>query len=537
MTKKIIAFSVLILLLGGCTNTQTIATPTSQSDVYVFEDVLLKGVFDDTYEFSCPSTEPLHSSMFEDETFLINNDLFRNENVWDDDFYLDDYDLSWIDDIAENGFVDPNIVLNHINDDTILYQTSLSVFGEGDDGMVYIDENSDLHLPLDQEYDSDQYSPIGTGIRYKDSYLKDVLAGEIKPVSNDTRLYPHYNFGRYYNVAIGERKGEDYYNSAVGDDNNIDIEIELFAVDDGTNIEISLTVDNEYYTAKAFSDVDIIELADLKGEVETVYVNSTPILASDSDLRKAFADESLEFSDPMAYVHEDVLVKDIYGEDAYIQYSKFTDNYYFPFKDRRITTLEDKTFLLDAAILGNTFKYFSYNEPHNSHLADDMYLDDYDETWLDEAVASMPSDLQFSEIATFDTDIDFDDVLNGFDDNTILFESCVYIYELVDGEKIIIETPYTSNYYGYQGYIQMGIRYKDSYLLKVARGNVTKYNEPIDYNSATVSRSYEVAIDETHSLDIDLIDHEGGTLIITDMDGGQRVNFYSDVDLKTLMNE
>lgn len=535
--KRLIMIICVIALLCGC-GKETMNTPTTQTpqkDPYgVYEEILLKEEFSDrNYKIALYpdgyerySVDYIPIDAYEDETFMIDafylNLMEIGHGDIDPQMMINDYDYSWLDDTktanhkivnSDGSVIDPYAIINNLKDDTILYQEV--EIHEFDDDDKRIDIDGDPNIEKEAIYRTDEEWPFSVGVYYKDAYIDEVLSGDLSmfgPSLNGLSSSPKFNFGRWYKVFID-------------DGNTLSIKLDSYL--DGTLVTFDLT-DNKSeepknYKVEMYSDVDIKDVAGYGDVFEDFTFNFKARLADDSSLQKGITASEDDLLSADNYVHEDVLFKDVY-EGAYVNGQV----------DVKVSTYEDATFMLDDMIFGYGFKYFYYSWPHNEYLAEDMYVRDYDRTWVDDFVKK--SGATGWDMTKAEGDVDPLDAVNHFKDDTILFTDGLLIYDFIDGDKIIRESAYTSNKYGYGGNVTVGIRYEDSYLKEIFEHDIKRADlsmAEVDerLSEANVLRKYRVAPSETSCLTFTVFDDEDRSLVIFEADYEHFV-FSSDFDLK-----
>ncbi len=506
--KKAIISLVILLFISGCkTDTPTVSTPIEKNEYGIYEDIPLKDEFSDDHRIRINSESYTGYSVgyipieaYEDETFMIDAfylSLMKDgHNDIPSSMIIDEYDDSWLDDTysydklvnTDGSLIDPFLILNGLKDDTVLFSEVVIDKFQNDE---IVDEEI-----LEKVYITDENAGYALGIRYKDSYIDEVLNGNLVmygPVLKDGIVGPEFNFGRWYEVFLNE------------DGARLSIKLDSYL--DGTLVTFDIYDGQDTKRIEMLSDVDIKDITGFSDQYEDYSFNFEPRLADDSPLRNATTIEESDLKDPKTYVHEDVLFKELY-EGSFVHDEV----------DMPVSYFEDEVFMLEEKIFGPGLKYFGYNT-HNKYLASDMYVLDYDRLWRSS------DDLHY--------------IVNNFKGDTILFTSQVYVYDKVDDDKIIKETPYTSDVYGYSGMTTLGIRYKDSYLKKVMEGELKElYHDiqdtPYDIKKATVIRRYEVAVSLEDSITFIIFDYDGKTIIECYVNNDNAV-FESDVDLKALV--
>ena len=229
---------LLLFTLSACNvdNINNNPDNKTQSDTVsgVHEDVLVADRFGGCKYSRGLEDKPLE--WFEDKTFVIDYWLVASRQ-FSEDFYLHDYDDSWLDeytkfyqekdgayyaeygsypwahDLNEDGlYIDIHKILNGFEDTTILYDDIGHFYGE--------DEKCSTDIQ------------VINGIRYKDSYLKDVLSGNITSL---TKRESDPIMSRLYKAVISS-----------DDDRFVYIMITLEGHEDGTAIYLSYeTIDTD----------------------------------------------------------------------------------------------------------------------------------------------------------------------------------------------------------------------------------------------------------------------------------------------------
>lgn len=200
MKRSVLLILVVLLSLGilsACTKKDTVdeessivsSDPINDTISGIHEDVLVADRFSGCKYSRGLEDKPLE--WFEDKTFVIDYWLVASRQ-FSEDFYLHDYDDSWLDeytkfyqesdeiyyaeygsypwahDLNEDGlYIEIHKILNGFEDETILYDDIGHFYGE--------DEKCSTDIE------------VINGIRYKDSYLKDVLSGNITSLTKRER--------------------------------------------------------------------------------------------------------------------------------------------------------------------------------------------------------------------------------------------------------------------------------------------------------------------------------------------------------------
>ena len=177
MMKHITLLLIILIILTSCATQDEeivntpVSTPSSSSGIH--EEDKVKDICGDclfTYRL-----EDYDINNIEDEAFLIEYWLIPSRQ-FSDDFYLKDYDDTWIKELDDS--LDQESYMHDINDEGIDIKIDDILNGLGDETILYNDliQISCEGKPL---YESDTWNNH-IGIRYKKSYLKDVLGGDIK---------------------------------------------------------------------------------------------------------------------------------------------------------------------------------------------------------------------------------------------------------------------------------------------------------------------------------------------------------------------
>ena len=231
--QELVCLVFLIFILSACSTSESLDKDDSKTGT-IIDSNTYSGVHEDISIFDwfngCKFNGWLNNDMpidwFEDETFVIDS-WVPMSSQFTDDFYLDDYDDTWLDeyinfyqkddeayfaeygsypwahDLNEDGlYIDIHEILNSFNDDTILYDDTGDFYGE----------------------DCDNDSHDINGIRYKDSYLSEVLKGDITPLierTSDPEISRFYktitdpdddSFVDYITIGLkGYKDGTDIY--------------------------------------------------------------------------------------------------------------------------------------------------------------------------------------------------------------------------------------------------------------------------------------------------------------------------------------
>ncbi len=541
--KRLIIVLIVLMVVSGCGNevtdtTDATETPKTEKDPYgLYEELLLKEEFADENYQICVYPETVYGysvdyipvAAYEDKTFMIDTFYLslmqQGYNDISPQMMIDGYDYSWLTNTktangktsnSDDSLIDPYAIINHLEADTILYQ-EVEIHKFSDDGER-IDIDGDPNIKKEAIYRTDEEKPFSVGIYYKDSYIDEILKGELMmygPKLTDGNSGPHFNFGRWYKVFIS-----DGSTLSIKLDSYLDGTLITFELEDKSGKEPLV------YRVEMMSDVDIKDVAGFSDAYNDFTFNFRPRLANDSSLEKGTVVSEADLLEPENYVHEEVLFKDEY-DGAYV-YGR---------ADVEVSTYEEATFMLDDLIFGYDFKYFYYTWPHNKYLTDDMYVKDYDRSWIDRFVEENAA--KGWDMTKVEGEVDPQKAINHFDDETLLFTDGLLVYDLVDGDKIIRETKYTSDKYGYEGNVTVGIRYEDSYLKKLFAGDVKKADITMEdaykiMAEAKILRMYRSATSETNCLSFTIFDGEDRSLIIFDS-GDEQFVFESDVELGDLL--
>lgn len=477
---------------------------SAEDDIKIHDDVFIKDSFTNDFSmfYSNPFPDLVLDSSYvipslEDSTFYIADDNFFNDPK--EDTYLNGYSYSELLNDDQGRYE----LFDHFYDDLILYNRDITV--------LYGEDNRET------------FGPFAMGIRYKNSYLKKAIEEGLTSISQEDIMgLGYFKAGREYIIAIPNEEGQ-YHEVAIN--------IYPYYGQSLIYLEYHDVQPDPYYFISPY-DMS----SDLSFEV--IERNKQAIFSANSTMAGNYQDLDYDnLKDPEAYVYDDVLFSDVYPlDETYIQYPDVLYGSFNVINDQKATSLEPETFMLDT-MLFSPGKYYGMT-PHTGRLSMAMYIEDYDDSWSDNIFGI--------DHTTTDEPITIDEVLNHLADDNILYLDRVSVYHLEGDDKIITENDYVGNYYGgYEGYVGIGVRYKDSYLKEVLAGNVSKYNElvtDIDYYHITKARSYKIAtipnvgviMPDEEPIQIDLLAYKGGTLIR--FKNYYEANFFSDVDLDELMS-
>ena len=262
MKRSVLLVVVVLLSLGilsACTKEDAVdeessivsSEPINDTISGIHEDVLVADRFSGCRYSRGLEDKPLE--WFEDKTFVIDYWLVASRQ-FSDDFYLPDYDDSWLDeyskfyqendeayyaeygsypyahDLNEDGlYIDIHKILNGLEDETILYDDIGHFYGE--------DEKCSTDIK------------VINGIRYKDSYLKDVLSGNITSL---IKRESDQTMSRLYKAVISS-----------DDDRFVYIMIILEGHEDGTDIYLSYETINTNFNEDDLPTIEIAYTSDV----------------------------------------------------------------------------------------------------------------------------------------------------------------------------------------------------------------------------------------------------------------------------------